>query len=77
MDIHQDVSLLASVLAPGEPVVRELAEGRHAWVQVIRGGLTVNGTELECGDAAAFSEEGSLTLEAVGGEAEVLVFDLA
>ena len=77
MKIHQDASLLASVLTPGEPVVRSLDSERHAWVQVIRGAVTVNGTELEAGDAAAISDESALRLEAIGEEAEVLVFDLA
>jgi redox-sensitive bicupin YhaK (pirin superfamily) len=77
MLIHQDVSLLASVLVPGEPVVRDLASGRHAWVQVVRGSVTVNGAELGAGDAVAVSEEKSLTIAAISGEAEVLVFDLA
>jgi redox-sensitive bicupin YhaK (pirin superfamily) len=42
----------------------ELAAGRHAWVQVARGGLKVNGVALQAGDGAAISAEP--TLELVG-----------
>jgi redox-sensitive bicupin YhaK (pirin superfamily) len=73
--IHQDARVYATVLAPGEKVVHQLATGRHAWVQVARGALTLDGRRLAHGDGAAVSGEPSLTL--VGDtEAEVLLFDL-
>ncbi len=53
-----------------------LAPGRHAWVQVARGSLTLNGQPLWQGDGAAGSAEPALRL--IGLEStEVLVFDLA
>jgi len=53
-----------------------LQPNRHAWVQVARGLIEVNGKLLNQGDGAAASEESSLTL--VGREpADVLLFDLA
>jgi len=73
--IHLDASVYAAVLAPGERVALALADGRHAWVQVARGAVTLNGEALGAGDGAALSREPALTLVAVE-RAEVLVFDL-
>ena len=53
-----------------------LAAGRHAWVQVARGKLRVNGQELAAGDGAALSEESRVSIEGVQ-DGELLVFDLA
>jgi redox-sensitive bicupin YhaK (pirin superfamily) len=74
--IHQDALLMAPVLGAGEGVVHRLAPGRHAWVQVARGAVLLNGTPLAQGDGAAVEGEDELRLE--GTEpAEVLLFDLA
>jgi quercetin 2,3-dioxygenase len=76
VQIRQDNELYATLLAPGEMVKHELKPGRHAYVQVARGGVTLNGQALETGDGAAISEEQSIELAGVQ-DAEVLVFDLA
>ncbi len=73
--VQQDVSLYATALAPGQSVEHGLAPGRHAWVQVARGRVGLNGEVLEAGDGAAVSEEGRLALKAEE-EAEVLVFEM-
>jgi redox-sensitive bicupin YhaK (pirin superfamily) len=76
--IHQDARLYATLLRDGERVRHALARGRHAWVQVARGALTLNGEPLRAGDGAALSEESALELAGSGPErAEALVFDLA
>jgi len=41
--IHQDVALYAGLLAPGQSAAHELAPGRHAWLQVVRGSLSLDG----------------------------------
>jgi redox-sensitive bicupin YhaK (pirin superfamily) len=74
--IHQDVDLYAGVFAAGGGTRLPLRPGRHAWVQVARGGVTLNGTVLAQGDGAAVSEEDALDLAATD-DSEVLVFDLA
>jgi redox-sensitive bicupin YhaK (pirin superfamily) len=74
--IRQDNQLYATVLGPGESVNHELKPERHAYVQVARGSVTLNGTTLETGDGAAISAEKSVELAGVQ-DAEVLVFDLA
>ncbi len=74
LTIHQDVALFLGKLK--EPATHSLVEGRHAWVQVLRGNVEVNGQRLEAGDGAAVSEERELTLRPEQF-AEVLLFDLA
>ena len=74
--VHQDVFLYVTSLQPGEEVEHTLAFGRHAWVQVARGAVEVNGTRLSQGDGAAVSDESKLTIRALENS-EVLVFDLA
>ena len=73
--VHQDASVYATVLGVGDEVVHELTPGRHAWLQVARGSVMVNGEELEQGDGAAVSAEERISI--TGREvAEVLLFDL-
>lgn len=74
--INQDVDLYAGVFKSGEGTRFELRPGRHAWLQVARGGVTVNGETLNQGDGAAASDEAALTLTATD-DSEILVFDLA
>jgi redox-sensitive bicupin YhaK (pirin superfamily) len=74
--IHQDVALYATLLAPGERVTHELAAGRHAWIQVVRGDVVVNGAALGMGDGAALSDEPRVEIAAASA-VELLLFDLA
>jgi len=74
--IRQDNELYATVLGAGETVKHALKADRHAYVQVAKGSVTLNGTTLETGDGAAVSAEKSLELTGLN-EAEVLLFDLA
>jgi redox-sensitive bicupin YhaK (pirin superfamily) len=73
--IHQDVELYSTILGPGEKVEHDMKPDRHAWIQVVRGTLTLNGTPLKAGDGAAISQEEKLTIDATG-ESELLLFDL-
>jgi hypothetical protein len=73
--IHQDAKLYASLLNPGQAVKHELGKGRHAWLQVARGAVELNGQSLNQGDGAAISDEPQLTVKATK-DAEVLLFDL-
>ncbi|MGB3263596.1 MAG: pirin family protein [Microcoleus sp.] len=74
--VHQDVDLYAAVLDKDSRVSHALQPNRHAWVQVARGAILVNGLTLENGDAAAVSGESELLIEATA-DAEFLLFDLA
>lgn len=73
--INQDAYLYASVLDKGAVVTHEIRPGRGAWVQVVKGDVSVNGTTLGPGDGAAVENETSLALKSNGG-AEFLLFDL-
>jgi redox-sensitive bicupin YhaK (pirin superfamily) len=55
--VHQDVDLYSSLLSRGQRAGLDLRPGRHAWVQVARGSVRMNGTELSEGDGASTSDE--------------------
>ena len=73
--LRQDNELYATVLGAGETVKHELKKDRHAYVQVARGSIKLNGKLLETGDGAAISAEKAVELTGVE-DAEVLLFDL-
>ncbi len=74
--IHQDATLAAALLEPGEQVEHVVRPKRYAWLQVARGAIDVGGHALKAGDGAAIRGEGPLVIKGVE-PAEVLVFDLA
>jgi len=74
--IRQNNELYATVLGAGETVKHLLKADGHAYVQVARGSVTLNGSALETGDGAAITAERSLVLTGIDA-AEVLLFDLA
>ncbi len=74
--IHQDAKLYAALLKPGDEVKHNLGKGRHAWLQVAKGAVELNGQTLNQGDGAAVSEEEKLVVKGTE-DAEVLLFDLA
>jgi redox-sensitive bicupin YhaK (pirin superfamily) len=76
LQINQDASIYASILEEGRDVSLNLANGRHSWVQVVRGSLELNGSVLSEGDGASISDVQKLELKAKK-PSEVLVFDLA
>lgn len=75
--IHQDVDLYATLLQDGEAVSHSLANGRVAWVQVVRGAVQLNHQSLTAGDGAAISQAENITLRGASIDAEVLLFDMA
>jgi len=76
LTVHADTVVYAGLFDTGEAGELTLESGRHAWVQVARGRVRVNGRELGAGDGAAISKETHVRIEGVEG-GEVLVFDLA
>jgi redox-sensitive bicupin YhaK (pirin superfamily) len=75
--IHQDVSLYSSILSADEEVTHELADNRHAWLQIVKGSLEINGEVIDAGDGAAVSFEKTLKMRALEDDTEFLLFDLA
>ena len=63
--IRQDNELYATVLGAGDSVKHALKPERHAYVQVARGSVTLNGKKLGTGDGAAISAEKSVELTGV------------
>jgi redox-sensitive bicupin YhaK (pirin superfamily) len=74
--IHQDAQIFLATIENGKQVSYNLADSRHAWLQVLRGHVSVNGHNLKAGDGAAVSDEGQLAIQG-GGDSEVMLFDLA
>ena len=70
--INQDARVYVTEV-DHDRVTHTLPEGRHAWIQVVRGVVDVNGTPLQQGDGAAVSDERTLV---VSGNGEILLFDL-
>jgi hypothetical protein len=76
--IRQDVRLYALEVSSGQSLTHPIAPGRHAWVQVVRSGVVVNGRALQEGDGAALDGEDEVSIAAnPTGAGEVLLFDLA
>jgi redox-sensitive bicupin YhaK (pirin superfamily) len=73
--IHQDADLYLGKLDTNQSVTHTLAPGRHAWLHVAEGEVTLNGQTLTGGDAVAVAEEGKLDLRG-NKSSQVLLFDL-
>jgi quercetin 2,3-dioxygenase len=74
--VHQDMNLYAALLEPEQAIAQALNPDRHYWMQVARGSVNVNGTDLDQGDAIALTAETQLTV--IGrAPSEILLFDLA
>jgi len=74
--LHQDAAIELARLEEGRRIDRTLMPERGYWVQIARGIVALNGTEMREGDGAALTGESALVLEAET-DAELLVFDLA
>jgi len=75
LTIHQDARVYLATLGPGQAVAHALEPGRHAWLQVTRGEVDLNGQRLATSDGAAVSDESHLDI-AARDDAEVMLFDL-
>lgn len=75
LELHQDAVVYASRLEAGGKVAFEPAEGRRVWMQMVSGGLAVNGLALGPGDGAGVEDEAALIMTSPEG-AEFLLFDL-
>ena len=73
--IRQDADIYGSLLDPNQKVNHRLATGRSAWLQLIRGAITLNGNALSAGDGAGIQSEPNLEIVATK-DAELLLFDL-
>ena len=74
--IHADARMYSGLFATDQTASLSLDAHRKAYVQVLRGALSVNGLAITTGDALLIEDETQLTFSH-GQDAEVLVFDLA
>ncbi len=73
--IHQDARIYAGLFDGAERATQPLVSGRKAYLHVVQGKLTVNGTPLQAGDAVKMTGVAEVVLEQ-GESAEALLFDL-
>lgn len=76
LPIEQDAQIYLADLPSGGKIDFELAENRHASLQVLRGSVNLNGHTLSTSDAAAMSNEAQLLLHAPT-PCELMLFDLS
>ena len=74
--IRQDARLLLASIDAKAEIVHDLDRDRHAWLQVLRGQVVLDGIVLAGGDGAALTGESGLQIRA-DGPSEVLLFELA
>ena len=55
--IRQDADLFITRLDKGKETKHALNAGRHAWVQLAKGAVPLNGVELKAGDGAAITKK--------------------
>jgi len=75
--INQDIAVYSSILRKDEEIEYKILENRHAWLQVVKGSLELNGDALQTSDGAAVSDEEILRIKANEQETEFMLFDLA
>jgi redox-sensitive bicupin YhaK (pirin superfamily) len=75
--INQDASVYAAFVKQRRSIAHQFARGRAGWVQIVRGGVDMNGLELSAGDGVAVSDEDEIDLQGAAPESELLLFDLA
>lgn len=74
--IHQDASIHLARLNMGESLAWRPPDGRHAWLQVLRGQATLADISLSAGDGLAVSEEPEFRVTA-NEPGEFMLFDLS
>lgn len=74
--IQQDARIYLGDLSPNTTLSFSLNRQRHAWIQVLRGSVSMDGSILQAGDGVAVSDRDDLELVTELG-AETMVFDLA
>jgi redox-sensitive bicupin YhaK (pirin superfamily) len=73
--INQDADLWHARLEPCQRLEHHRGPGRHAWLHVAEGQVSLNGTLLDAGDAAGLNGEEGLVLSA-SKNSQILFFDL-
>jgi len=75
MPMNADAFVEAGLFRPGDSVTHDLADGRGAWVQVVRGRIRVAGLPLDAGDGVGVTNAGRIGIQCEAN-AEILLFDV-
>lgn len=73
--VCQDARICSALLEPGQHIVHELAQGRCAWLHVVRGELTLGDLVLSGGDGVGVVEERAVSITA-REDSEILLVDM-
>ena len=73
--IHQDALIYSAILDSGQHMVHELAQGRSAWLHLVKGELALGDVILTTGDGAGFTDERAVSVTA-REDTEILLLDM-
>jgi redox-sensitive bicupin YhaK (pirin superfamily) len=73
--IHQDADMYISRLKKSETLDFNIGDERRMWLQVVKGGVEVNGEKLEIGDAIAATDVATANIKA-NEDSEMILFKL-
>ncbi|WP_413585605.1 pirin family protein [Bdellovibrio sp. HCB274] len=73
--IHQDADMYISRLKKSEDLEFTIGDSRRMWLQVVKGGVEVNGEKLETGDAIAATDLAAVNIKA-NADSEMILFNL-
>jgi quercetin 2,3-dioxygenase len=76
LKIEQDARIYLANIGPSSEITFNLAPSRHAWLQILRGSVSLNANDLTAGDGVAISNESQLNLIS-NAPTELMLFDLA
>jgi len=74
--IHQDLNLYTVHMTEDGTLDYNIPNGRYTWLQLVNGGVTVNGQTMQTGDGLAVKDETNLVIISAQAS-ELLLFDLA
>lgn len=75
--IHQDARFFASRMSAGKNVTHTLGPGRHAFLHLAKGSVTLNGRNLAEGDGVFVSDEPEMAIAAGSAGAEFILIEMA
>ncbi|HEV3343277.1 MAG TPA: pirin family protein [Pirellulales bacterium] len=76
LTIRQDARIYLGSMPAAATASHDIAPGRAAWLQILRGSVQLAGHDLAAGDGVAIEDERTVLLRATD-RSEVLLFDLA
>lgn len=75
LKIHQDAYVYLGKFHKEEEIEFKLGKERHAWIQIIKGDIQLNGEKLSVGDGASLNQVTVLQIQA-NAQSEFLLFNL-